>query len=77
MQPRPVGPRAPSIPIPRLREFYRNELTKEDRQRLQITGLDDPASHERLVQEFVKRHPEESQRLRQNREKKKKAGDTK
>jgi hypothetical protein len=54
----------PEIPERTLYHFLTNELTNEDRKRLNF-ALGDPTARERLKQEFFKRHPRELRRLQQ------------
>jgi hypothetical protein len=51
----------PEVPDRILLEFARSELSAEER--ASLVSFSDPATRERLKQEFIKRHPQEWQRL--------------
>ncbi len=53
----------PDVPDRTLLEFARTELTTEER--ANFTAFSDPASREKLKQEYIKRHPKEWQQLLQ------------
>ncbi len=57
-----VGGALPEVPDHTLREFALNDLTSEERSKLQLSA-NDPLSRDRLVQEYFKKNPHEKQRL--------------
>jgi hypothetical protein len=54
----------PDVPDKVLWDFAKNELTPQDRKRLNLT-FTDPAARERLKEEYFKKHPEELEKLRE------------
>ncbi len=57
--PRPPHPAAlPEVPNKTLNEFFKTELTKEDRAGLHLADADPAERHDILKQEYFKRHPD-------------------
>ena len=57
-----VGNALPEVPDRVLRDFALNDLSVEERGKLQLS-VGDPASRDRLVQEYFKKNPNELKRL--------------
>jgi hypothetical protein len=57
-----VGDALPEVPDRTLRDFALNDLTSEERTKLGLS-VNDPASRDRLVQEYFRKNPHERKRL--------------
>jgi hypothetical protein len=55
----------PRVADSTLREFVENEMTLQERNQLPSLSLQDPATHDQVNQMYLKRYPQELQRLRQ------------
>ncbi len=63
-QPAPPAAKLPDVPDKVLWEFAKTELTAQDRKRLNLS-FTDPGARERLKEEYFKKHPEELEKLKQ------------